>query len=342
MEHDGILVDAQALHDFGEMLSERIDACESLIFGYAGETFNLNSTRQLGVFLFETLGLPPVKKTKSGYSTNAEVLEKLQDRHPAVEAILDYRTLTKLKSTYADGLQKVIGPTAASARRSRTWSQRRAAFPPRNRTCRISRCAPNWAAKFDACSSRAPAGCLSTPTTARLSCVCWRISRTIRACRRRSPPVMDIHAVTAAQVFGVAAGIRHAAHAPPCQGRELRHCLRHFGVLAGGGYRRDRARKPKAYIDRYLENYSGVRAYMHDIVEKAKQDGFVTTLFARRAICRSSKAAISTSAPVRSALRSTRPFRARRRISSSWQWCVVAPCASGSCKPGLFCRSTTS
>ena len=110
MEHDGILVDAQALHDFGEMLSERIDACESLIFGYAGETFNLNSTRQLGVFLFETLGLPPVKKTKSGYSTNAEVLEKLRDRHPAVQAIMDYRMLTKLKSTYADGLQKVIGP----------------------------------------------------------------------------------------------------------------------------------------------------------------------------------------------------------------------------------------
>ena len=78
------------------LLSERIDACESLIFGYAGETFNLNSTRQLGVFLFETLGLPPVKKTKSGYSTNAEVLEKLRDRHPAVQAIMDYRMLTKL------------------------------------------------------------------------------------------------------------------------------------------------------------------------------------------------------------------------------------------------------
>lgn len=93
-----------------------------------GETFNLNSTRQLGVFLFETLGLPPVKKTKSGYSTNAEVLEKLRDRHPAVQAIMDYRMLTKLKSTYADGLQKVIGRTAASARRFRTRSRRRAAL----------------------------------------------------------------------------------------------------------------------------------------------------------------------------------------------------------------------
>ena len=91
------------------MLSEH-RCLRGLIFAYAGETFNLNSTRQLGVFLFETLGLPPVKKTKSGYSTNAEVLEKLRDRHPAVRAIMDYRMLTKLKSTYADGLQKVIGP----------------------------------------------------------------------------------------------------------------------------------------------------------------------------------------------------------------------------------------
>ena len=238
MEHDGILVDAQALHDFGEMLSERIDACESLIFGYAGETFNLNSTRQLGVFLFETLGLPPVKKTKSGYSTNAEVLEKLRDRHPAVQAIMDYRMLTKLKSTYADGLQKVIGPdgrirttfqntVTATGRLSSTdpnlqnipvrtelGSEIRRMFVPRRRLGVGRRgLQPDRAARAGAYRGRyAHAG--GVPL-------------------RRGLPCRD-------GLAGVrrAAGIRYAAHAPPCQGRELRHRLRHLGVLAGAGHRR--------------------------------------------------------------------------------------------------------
>ncbi len=108
MEAEGVSVDADALHRFGEMLGERILACETLIYGYAGGEFNINSTKQLGELLFEKLGLPPVKKTKSGYSTNADVLEKLKYQHPVVQAIMDYRMLTKLKSTYADGLEKVI------------------------------------------------------------------------------------------------------------------------------------------------------------------------------------------------------------------------------------------
>ncbi len=238
MEHDGILVDAQALHDFGEMLSERIDACESLIFGYAGETFNLNSTRQLGVFLFETLGLPPVKKTKSGYSTNAEVLEKLRDRHPAVQAIMDYRMLTKLKSTYADGLQKVIGPdgrirttfqntVTATGRLSSTdpnlqnipvrtelGSEIRRMFVPR----------PGWVL-VDADYSQIELRVLAHIADD------TRMQEAFRSGE-------DFHAVTASQVFGVPLGIRHAAHAPPCQGRELRHRLRHLGVLPGAGHRR--------------------------------------------------------------------------------------------------------
>ena len=281
MEHDGILVDAQALHDFGEMLSERIDACESLIFGYAGETFNLNSTRQLGVFLFETLGLPPVKKTKSGYSTNAEVLEKLRDRHPAVQAIMDYRMLTKLKSTYADGLQKVIGPdgrirttfqntVTATGRLSSTdpnlqnipvrtelGSEIRRMFVPR----------PGWVL-VDADYSQIELRVLAHIADD------TRMQEAFRSGE-------DFHAVTASQVFGV----------PPESVTPLmrRHAKAvNFGIVYGIsefslaqdiGVSRAEA---KAYIDSYLEKYSGVRAYMHDIKETAREKGYVETIFGRR------------------------------------------------------------
>ena len=110
MEHLGMLVDRQALAAFGALLDERIRADEALIYDLAGEQFNINSTQQFGHILFDKLGLPPVKKTKTGYSTSAEVLEKLRGKHPVVEAVLDYRQLAKLKSTYVDGLMKVIAP----------------------------------------------------------------------------------------------------------------------------------------------------------------------------------------------------------------------------------------
>ena len=109
MEEIGVLVDRGALVEFGEMLSQGIDKVQATIYELAGEEFNINSTQQLGRILFDQLGLPPVKKTKTGYSTNAEVLDKLRGKHPIIEQILDYRQLTKLKSTYVDGLGKVIG-----------------------------------------------------------------------------------------------------------------------------------------------------------------------------------------------------------------------------------------
>ena len=109
MERAGMLVDRKALSEFGDMLDERISADQAEIYELAGETFNINSTQQLGKILFDKLGLPPVKKTKTGYSTNAEVLEKLRGQHPIIDKILEYRQYTKLKSTYVDGLGKVIG-----------------------------------------------------------------------------------------------------------------------------------------------------------------------------------------------------------------------------------------
>ena len=108
MERAGMLVDRRALAAFGEMLDGRIEADVRIIYELAGEEFNINSTQQLGRVLFEQLGLPPVKKTKTGYSTNVEVLEKLRGKHPIIDVIMDYRQLAKLKSTYVDGLTKVI------------------------------------------------------------------------------------------------------------------------------------------------------------------------------------------------------------------------------------------
>ncbi len=110
METEGFLVDRKALAEFGDMLSVSIQTVQKNIFDLAGEEFNINSTQQLGRILFDQLGLPPVKKTKTGYSTNADVLDKLRGSHPIIQEILDYRQLTKLKSTYVDGLGKVIAP----------------------------------------------------------------------------------------------------------------------------------------------------------------------------------------------------------------------------------------
>ncbi|MBR5262039.1 MAG: DNA polymerase I, partial [Oscillospiraceae bacterium] len=109
MEHAGFLVDRKALLEYGESMTDTIEALQRSIWDLAGEEFNINSPKQLGVVLFEKLMLPAGKKTKTGWSTNADILEKLRDKHPIINEILDYRTLTKLKSTYADGLLKVIG-----------------------------------------------------------------------------------------------------------------------------------------------------------------------------------------------------------------------------------------
>ncbi len=110
MEHAGFSIDRAQLVAFGNMLGENIERLTQEIYVYAGGEFNINSTKQLGVILFETLMLPTFSKTKTGYSTNIEVLEKLRDKHPIIEALIEYRQLTKLKSTYTDGLVKVISP----------------------------------------------------------------------------------------------------------------------------------------------------------------------------------------------------------------------------------------
>ena len=281
MEHDGVPVDRAALEAFSAMLSERIAACERLIYGYSGEPFNIQSPKQLGVVLFEKLGLPPVKKTKSGYSTNAEVLEKLRDRHPIIQAVMDYRMLTKLQSTYAEGLQKEIAPdgrihttfqntVTATGRLSSTepnlqnipvrtelGSEIRKMFVPR----------PGWVL-VDADYSQIELRVLAHIADDRAMQEAFRSGE-------------DFHRLTASRVF----------HVPP---EDVTPLMRrqakavNFGIVYGisefslaqdiGVSRRE----AKEYIERYLTQYPGVRDYMKNIVETARTQGYVSTLFGRR------------------------------------------------------------
>ena len=281
METRGVLVDQMALVAFGNMLELGIEKDQADIFRYAGQEFNINSPKQLGEVLFERLGLPPVKKTKSGYSTNAEVLEKLKSRHPIIEAILDYRTLTKLKSTYADGLVKEI---ADDGRIHTTFQNMVTA------TGRLSSTEPN----LQNIPVRTELGSeirkMFVPkdgwvfVDADYSQIELRVLAHIAEDAHMQAAFtsgMDIHTATAAQVFHVA-----PEDVTPLMRRHAKavnfgivYGISEFSLAEDIGVTRKEA---KAYIENYLQNYAGVREYMKNIVAQAKQDGFVTTMFGRR------------------------------------------------------------
>ena len=281
MEREGIAVDRPTLDAFGKMLAQRIDDCEKLIHSYAGGPFNINSPKQLGELLFETLGLPPVKKTKTGYSTNADVLEKLQSKHPIIPAIMDYRMLTKLKSTYADGLIKVIGEDG----RIRTTFQNMVTA-----TGRLSSTEPNLQNIPVRTDMGAEIRKMFIPregcvfVDADYSQIELRVLAHIaddQVMQEAFRTGLDIHSVTASQVFGVS-----VESVTPLQRRHAKAV--NFGIVYGIsefsladdiGVSRYEAR---AYIDSYLANYQGVRKYMTDVVENAKEIGYTKTLYGRR------------------------------------------------------------
>ena len=281
MEQAGILIDKNQLEQFGTMLSERIDDCEKLIYSYSEEPFNINSTKQLGELLFEKLGLPPIKKTKTGYSTNADVLEKLKGKHPIIPAIMDYRMLTKLKSTYADGLMKVICPDG----RIRTTFQNLVTA-----TGRLSSTEPNLqnipvrtdlGAEIRKMFIPNP-GCVLVD--ADYSQIELRVLAHIaddHVMQQAFIHGQDIHTVTAAQVFGVetdqvtALQRRHAK----AVNFGIVYGISEFSLADDIGVSRYEA---KEYINSYLSNYSGVRDYMKQVVDNARKDGFTTTLYGRR------------------------------------------------------------
>ena len=281
MEWAGMLVDRRALADFGILLDGRIQADEALIYELAGEEFNINSTQQFGRILFDKLGLPPVKKTKTGYSTNADVLEKLRDKHPIVEAVLDYRQLAKLKSTYVDGLTKVIaadGRIHTSFQNTVTATGRLSSTEPNLQNIPVrTELGAELRKMFVAPAGRVLVDADYSQIELRLLAHIAGDEHMIAAFRAGE----DIHTVTASQVFGV----------PPEQvTHEMRRRAKavNFGIVYGIsdfslsqdiGVTRAEA---KAYMEKYFEKYSGVHAYMTQVVERAKADGYVSTLMGRR------------------------------------------------------------
>ena len=281
MELAGCRVDARALAEFGEMLSRRAAELEQNIYDMAGESFNINSPKQLGEILFGKLGLPHGKKTKTGWSTNADVLEKLRYEAPIVGAVLEYRQLTKLKSTYADGLLKALDPDG----RVRTSFQMTVTA-----TGRLSSTEPNLQnipTRTDLGSEIrrmfVPAdGCVLVD--ADYSQIELRILAHMAGDEGMREAFLsggDFHAETAAKVFHVA-----RADVTP----EMRRSAKavNFGIVYGiSAFSLSQdigvtVAEAKAYMEAYFATFPGVRKYMDDVVEKARKNGYVETLLHRR------------------------------------------------------------
>jgi len=281
MELAGCRVDKGALVSFGEMLAERITELEQSIYDMAGETFNINSPKQLGEILFGKLGLPHGKKTKTGWSTNADVLEKLRYEASIVSAVLEYRQYAKLKSTYADGLLKTIDPDG----RIRTSFQMTVTA-----TGRLSSTEPNLQnipTRTDLGSEIrrmfVPAdGCVLVD--ADYSQIELRLLAHIAGdenMRNAFTSGQDIHTATAAQVFHV-----DSKDVTP----EMRRSAKavNFGIVYGiSAFSLSQdigvsVAEAKAYMEAYFATFPSVRKYMDAVVEKARETGYVETIFRRR------------------------------------------------------------
>jgi len=281
METAGFLIDKEALVSFGKGLTVSIDATEKQIFEAAHEEFNINSPKQLGVILFEKLMLPAPKKTKTGYSTNIEVLDSLLGKHPIIKLIKDYRELSKLKSTYAEGLLKVIGSDGrihTHFKMTVTATGRLSSTDPNLQNIPVRKEMGGELRKMFV----APEG--KVLVDADYSQIELRLLAHIA-----NDPVMltafeqgeDIHTVTASQVFDVPVDEVTSLH-------RFRAKAVNFGIVYGisaFSLANDidvTPKEAKVYIDNYLSKYSGVRKYMTDIVQSAKEKGYVSTLFGRR------------------------------------------------------------
>ena len=281
MENIGFAVDKEGIKNFGDSLSRQIEKLKQDIYDAVGHEFNINSPKQLGVALFEDLGLPCKKKTKSGYSTSADVLESLRNEHPVVGMVLNYRTLSKLNSTYCEGLLKVIGE---DGRIHSSFNQ------TETRTGRISSTDPNlqnipvrtelgreMRKFFNARDGWMLVDADYSQIELRVLADISKDENMVEAFRQNQ----DIHSITASQVFDmpldyVTSQMRSKAKAV------------NFGIVYGiGAYSLAKDigvsnKEAKNYIDSYLRHYSGIDRYMKEVVEKAKETGYVETTFGRR------------------------------------------------------------
>lgn len=282
MERTGFYIDRDGISDYGEKLGSIASLLESQIYFHAGKTFNINSPKQLGEVLFDTLGLPHAKKTKTGYSTNAEILEKLRPAHPIIEDILDYRQVTKLKSTYTDGLLKVAdenGRVHTTFKQTGTATGRLSSTEPNLQNIPVRTELGRELRKFFL-----PASKEYVIVDADYSQIELRLLAHISGDRNMIEAFLggaDIHTSTAATVFGVS---------PELVTPEMRKKAKavNFGILYGIGAFSlsddlgvSRA-EAQAFIDRYLESYPGIDAYLKNIIKTGYEQGYVTTLFGRR------------------------------------------------------------
>ena len=281
MESAGVKVEAEALKLYGDQLGEQITELEHQIYEMAGEEFNINSPKQLGVILFEKLNMPHAKKTKTGYSTAADVLEKLAEEYPIVSKILEYRQLAKLKSTYADGLAVFIsddGRIHGKFNQTVTATGRLSSTEPNLQNIPVRMELGRMIRKVFV----PKAGCVFVDADysqieLRVLAHCSQDEQLIKAYQEAT----DIHRMTASQVF----------HTPFDEVTDLQRRNAkavNFGIVYGissFGLSMDLSitRKEAAeYIEHYFETYPGVKKFLDDSIANAKEKGYAVTLFGRR------------------------------------------------------------
>ena len=281
MELTGFLIDKEGLEDYGGELNQQLKAAEEEIYKLAGEEFNINSPKQLGIILFEKLNLPKGKKLKSGYSTGAQILEKLRGYHPIINMILEYRALAKLKSTYVDSMVNLITPRGrihTSFNQTETRTGRISSAEPnlqnipvrteRGRKLRKYFKSPEGSVLIDADYSQ-----IELRVMAHIS----GDENMINAFKNDE----DIHSITASQIFGVPVSMV----TPEMRARSK---TVNFGILYGmSAFSLAQDLKisrfdAQNYINKYLEHYSGINNYMNEIILLAKEQGYVETIFHRR------------------------------------------------------------
>ena len=282
MQWNGMYVDLQELDDYGQELKDRIEVLTQEIYELCGEEFNINSTKQLGEILFEKLRLPVVKKTKSGYSTDVDVLEKLREEHPVIERLLEYRQITKLNSTYVEGMKPYVNP---KTKRIHSFFHQTITA-----TGRISSTEPNLQnipTRFELGKQLRK---VFKPEDGKLyidadySQIELRVlahisndEHMVQAFKNGE----DIHVQAASKVFNTP--IDEVTKEQRSNAKAV-----NFGIVYGisdfglGEQLHISRKKAKQYIDQYLEQYAGIKQFMADVVEKAKEAGYVETQFKRR------------------------------------------------------------
>ena len=282
MEFEGIKVDQDKLHELGVKFKEKIKALEEEIYSMAGEEFNINSPKQLGVILFEKLQLPVIKKTKTGYSTNAEVLDKLRDQSPIIDKITEYRQIVKLNSTYVEGLLAIINPVSnrihSSFNQTITTTGRISSTEPNLQNIPVKLEMGRHIRKvFIANENCKLVDADYSQVELRVLAHMSQDETMIEAFANNE----DIHTKTASQVFDVA--MEEVTSKQRSDAKAV-----NFGIVYGKsdfGLSEDLhipVKQAKEYIENYFDKYSKIKEFMDEVIESATENGYVATILNRR------------------------------------------------------------